>query len=62
VSPEETRDARNNILFKLKKIRVELLGKEAGEADGWGALGCEPAPLVTSSDGDAAAHDEGGCE
>ena len=75
VSPEEVLEARNNILFKLKKIRVQLLGKVAGEADGWGALGCEPAPVVTlalppagtpaglpSSDGDTATHEGGGCE
>ena len=71
VSPEEVLEARNNILFKLKKIRVELLGKAAGEADGWGALGCEPAPAVRlalppagappvpSTDGDAATHEGG---
>ena len=71
VSPEEVLEARNNILFKLKKIRVELLGKAAGEADGWGALGCEPAPAVKlalppagtptvpSIDGDAATHEGG---
>lgn len=45
ISPAEALEVRDRLLMKLKRVRVQLLGPEKAEEDGWSAIGADSVDL-----------------